>query len=223
MIVRRNGTISVEKKTNARFEEPDGRPTEDGTTLLKEQVATHLEDTADRPWDGTTHLADIDGHPWDGMTSLDRDPNFDSSPALHQTPDLRPHPIETGNLGSLSGGNVYASDVPGELFPDFDLNQVATEEDATRDVVNKTVRMEDDQPTTERHLKTPTTPREFSYCQSRGDMVCFNCSKKGHTCSACPNRSHLSAELNLSPSHLHHLGQRDNVGDGIHETEATGE
>jgi hypothetical protein len=147
---------------------------------MKEQVATHLEDTAEHPWDGPAHLADNDGHPWDGLTPRN---NFDGSQTLHQTTDLRSYPLETGDLGLVPGGNVYASGMLGELFPDFDLNQVTTEEDATPDVVNKTVRMEDDQPTTKRHLKTPTTPREFSYCQPRGDMVCFNCSKKGHTCS----------------------------------------
>ena len=123
MIVRRNGTISVEKKTNARFEEPDGRPTEDGTTSLKEQVATHLEDTAEHPWDGTAHLADNDGHPWDGLTLRN---NFDGSQTLHQTTDLRSYPLETGDLGLVPGGNVYASGMLGELFPEFNLNQVTT-------------------------------------------------------------------------------------------------
>ena len=187
---------------------------------MKEQVATHVEDTAEHPWDGTAHLAGNDGHPWDGLTLRN---NFDGSQTLHQTTDLRLYPLDTGDLGLVPGGNIYASGMLGELFPEFDLNQVTTEADATHDVVNKTVRMEDDQITTKQHPKTPTTPREVSYCQPRGDMVCFNCGKKGHTCSACPNRSHLSKQLNLSPSHLHHFRQRSTIGDGTYNTEAAGE
>ena len=118
----------------------------------------------------------------------------------------------------------------GELFPDLDLEQMAAEEDAARDIVNKTVRMEDDPLTrekepTRRRPETPTVPPQtkFSYYQSKDDMICYNCGNRGHACSACPNRSHLCTELNLSPSRLHHLGQRDVVGDDIQEAEITKE
>jgi hypothetical protein len=133
-------------------------------------------------------------------------------------------------LGSLSEGIVYTPNVLGELFPDLDLEQVAAEEDAARDIVNKTVRMEDDPLTrekepTRRRPETPTVPPQtkFSYYQSKEDMICYNCGNRGHACSACPNRSHLCTELNLSPSRLHHLGQRDVVGDDIQEAETTEE
>ena len=114
-----DGMISEERKTNACFGELDGRPTKDRTTSMKEQVATHLEDTAEHPWDGTAHLADNDGHPWDGLTPRN---NFDGSQTLHQTTDLRSYPLETGDLGLVPGGNIYASGMLGELFLEFDLN-----------------------------------------------------------------------------------------------------
>jgi hypothetical protein len=52
-------------------------------------------------------------------------------------------------------------------------------------------------------------------------MICYNCGNRGHAWSTCPNRLHLCKELNLSPSRLHHLGQRDVVGDDIEEAETT--
>jgi hypothetical protein len=57
-------------------------------------------------------------------------------------------------LGLLSGGVVDTPDVLGELFPDLDQEQA--EEDAARDVVNKTVRMEDDPQTREEGLPRET-------------------------------------------------------------------
>jgi hypothetical protein len=142
------------------------------------------------------------------------------SPELDQTTGLRSHPKESRDLGSLSKGIVYTPNVLGELFPDLDLEQVAAEGDATRDVINKTVRMEEDPLTREKEptRRHPETPK-VSYCQSKEDMICYNCGNRGHAWSTCPNRSHLCKELNLSPSHLHHLGQRGVVGDDIEEAE----
>jgi hypothetical protein len=120
--------------------------------------------------------------------------------------------------------------VLGELFPDLDQEQAVAEEDAARDVVNKTVRMEDDPLTrekysTRRYPETPTvSPQpQFSYFKSKQDMICYNCGNRGHACRTCPSKSHLCAELNLSPSRLYHLGQDDVVGDDIQEKETTEE
>ena len=155
---------------------------------------------------------------------------------LHQQPRTRPttglrsHPIESRDLGSLSEGAVYTPNVLGELFPDLDLEQVVAEGDTTRDIVNKTVRMEDDPLTREkdsprRYPEAPTiSPQpQFSYFKSKQDMICYNCGNRGHACRTCPSKSHLCAELNLSPSRLYHLGQDDVVGDDIQEKETTEE
>ena len=48
----------------------------------------------------------------------------------------------------------------GELFPDLDQEQAAAEEDAARDVVNKTVRMEDDPLTREKDSPRVTRGEE---------------------------------------------------------------
>ena len=83
-----------------------------------------------------------------------------------------------------------------ELFPDLDLEQVAAEEDAARDIVNKTVRMEDDPLTREEDSPRVTKGEErrypeasnisphpqFSWFKSKRDMICYNCGNRGHAC-----------------------------------------
>jgi hypothetical protein len=69
---------------------------------------------------------------------------FNGSPELNQEPGLGSTPIDTGELEPLSGGVVDTPNMLGELFTDLAQNQAAAEEEAARDVVNKTVRMEAD-------------------------------------------------------------------------------
>ena len=65
-------------------------------------------------------------------------------PELNQELGLDLTPEDPGELEPLSGGVV--SSVLEELFPGLNPNQMtAKEEEATRDVVNKTVRTEGDQ------------------------------------------------------------------------------
>ena len=194
-----------------------GRHTKEGTFLQNDMVDLILSAGPSDPC-----FEESDDHPTeDRTTSLEMKTTFNSSPELNQEPGLGSTPIDTGELRPLTGGLVDTPDVLGELFPDLDQEQAAAEEDATCDVVNKTVRMEDDPQTREEGLPRETkgderrypeapnisTRPHFSWFKSKRDMICYNCGDRGHICRTCPTKSNLCAELNLSPPRLYHLGQ----------------
>ena len=95
---------------------------------------------------------------------------FNSSPELNHEPGLGSPPIDTGELGPLSGGVVDTPDVLGELFPDLNQKQAASEEDTARDVVNKTVRMGDDPETREKGLTRETKGDERQHPNTRTSL-----------------------------------------------------
>ena len=82
----------------------------------------------------------------DGKTLLKIETND-----LNITQGSGPNPADT-NPGLISGDAIDTFVVLGELFPRFNENQEAAEEDTARNVVNKTVRREEEPQQSEEEL-----------------------------------------------------------------------